>query len=67
MLLELPELAKLFSSVKAITQTHPQCLTFTLHHPDYWLPHRLASYCSVLAHPENEPSQGTGPFMLKNF
>jgi MarR-like DNA-binding transcriptional regulator SgrR of sgrS sRNA len=66
MLLALPELARLFSSVKAISQTHPQCLTFSLHRPDYWLPHRLASYCSVLAHPD-EPEQGTGPFMLKIF
>ena len=66
MLLMLPELARLFSSVKDISQTHPQCLTFTLHRPDYWLAHRLASYCSVLAHPD-EPDQGTGPFMYKIF
>ena len=66
MLLTLPELARLFSSVKEIGQSHPQCLTFTLHRPDYWLPHRLASYCSVLAHPD-EPEQGTGPFMYKIF
>lgn len=66
MLMELPELAKLFSSVATIEQPHPQCLTFTLHRPDFWLPHRLASYCSVLAHPDI-PTQGTGPFMLKIF
>ncbi|MEX3019052.1 SgrR family transcriptional regulator [Kluyvera sp. STS39-E] len=66
MLLDLPELARLFSSVKDIRQTHPQCLTFRLHRPDYWLAHRLASYCSVLAHPD-EPQQGTGPFMYKIF
>lgn len=66
MLFALPELKKLFASVKEITQTHPQCLSFILHRPDHWLPHRLASYCSVLAHPD-DPEQGTGPFMLKIF
>jgi MarR-like DNA-binding transcriptional regulator SgrR of sgrS sRNA len=34
--------------------------------PDYWLPFRLASYCSVLAHPD-DPAIGSGPFRLKRF
>ncbi|KFC08634.1 periplasmic substrate-binding component of an ABC superfamily oligopeptide transporter [Trabulsiella guamensis ATCC 49490] len=66
MLLTLPRMRELFASVKVIEITHAQCLTFTLHHPDYWLPWRLASYCSLLAHPDN-PELGTGPFKLKIF
>lgn len=66
MLLKLPALGKLFSSVERIEITHAQCLTFHLNKPDYWLAHRLASYCSVLAHPENT-ILGTGPFRLKIF
>lgn len=34
-LLTLPALRTLFQSVLCIETTHPQCLTFTLHHPDY--------------------------------
>jgi MarR-like DNA-binding transcriptional regulator SgrR of sgrS sRNA len=60
-LLTLPALRTLFQSVLCIETTHPQCLTFTLHHPDYWLPHRLATYCSRLAHPDH-PTIGSGPF-----
>ncbi len=59
----MPALRKLFQSVLRIDVTHPQCLTFTLHQPDYWLAHRLATYCSRLAHPE-QPMIGTGPFRL---
>lgn len=66
MLLTQPGLRKLFASVRSIEQPHAQCLSFTLHHPDYWLPHRLASYCSVLAHPV-DPAVGSGPFCLKIF
>jgi len=66
MLLTLPALRKLFNSVKQIELTHPQCLTFVLHQPDYWLAHRLASYCSRLAHPE-QPLTGSGPFRLTLF
>ena len=51
LLLELPALRTLFASISRIDVTHAQCLTITLHRPDYWLPFRLASYCSVLAHP----------------
>ncbi len=47
MLLQLPALDQLFISVKRIEVTHPQCLTFFLHRPDYWLAHRLASYCYI--------------------
>lgn len=65
-LLRLPALRKLFASVQSIEMTHAQCLTFHLNKPDYWLAHRLASYCSVLAHPENT-TLGTGPFRLKIF
>lgn len=65
-LLELPALNKLFISVKRIEVTHPQCLTFILHRPDFWLAHRLASYSSHLAHPEH-PFVGTGPFRLTLF
>ena len=66
MLLRLPALDKLFASVQRIDVTHAQCLTFTLVKPDFWLAHRLASYCSVLAHPQNA-TLGTGPFRLKIF
>ncbi|HFZ8993880.1 TPA: SgrR family transcriptional regulator [Citrobacter freundii] len=66
MLLDLPALSKLFISVRRIEVTHPQCLTFFLHRPDYWLAHRLASYCSCLAHP-GQPLTGTGPFRLTLF
>lgn len=65
-LLMLPALRKLFQSVLDIEVTHPQCLTFTLHQPDYWLPHRLAAYCSRLAHPD-QPMTGSGPFRLSVF
>jgi MarR-like DNA-binding transcriptional regulator SgrR of sgrS sRNA len=65
-LLTLPALRKLFQSVSDIEVTHPQCLTFTLHQPDYWLPHRLATYCSRLAHPDL-PVTGSGPFRLSVF
>lgn len=65
-LLTLPALSKLFISVARIEITHPQCLTFLLHRPDYWLAHRLASYCSGLAHPDL-PLIGTGPFRLALF
>ncbi|MBB1200366.1 SgrR family transcriptional regulator [Enterobacteriaceae bacterium 89] len=66
LLLQLPALRKLFSSVERIEVTHAQCLTFILIKPDFWLAHRLASYCSVLAHPDNT-TLGTGPFRLKIF
>ena len=65
-LLMLPALRKLFQSVLDIEVTHPQCLTFTLHQPDDWLPHRLATYCSRLAHPD-QPMTGSGPFRLSVF
>ncbi len=66
LLLELPALRTLFASISRIDVTHAQCLTITLHRPDYWLPFRLASYCSVLAHPD-DPAIGCGPFRLKRF
>ncbi len=62
-LLAIPALRKLFQSVSRIEVTHPQCLTFILHQPDYWLAHRLATYCSRLAHPE-QAMTGSGPFRL---
>ncbi|WP_263753102.1 SgrR family transcriptional regulator [Kosakonia cowanii] len=65
-LLELPALRTLFASVERITLTHPWCITFQLHRPDYWLAHRLASYGSRLAHPAH-PQIGTGPFRLVAF
>ncbi|WP_288726236.1 SgrR family transcriptional regulator [uncultured Enterobacter sp.] len=65
-LLMLPALRKLFQSVLDMEVTHPQSLTFTLHQPDYWLPHRLATYCSRLAHPD-QPMTGSGPFRLSVF
>lgn len=65
-LLALPALRKLFQSVLRIDVTHPQCLTFILHQPDYWLAHRLATYCSRLAHPD-QPMTGSGPFRLSAF
>lgn len=66
MLLQLPALRTLFASISEISVTHSQCLTITLHRADYWLPFRLASYCSVLAHPD-DPAIGSGPFRLKLF
>ncbi len=66
MLLELPALRTLFANINRIDVTHAQCLTITLHRPDYWLPFRLASDGSVLAHPD-EPTVGSGPFRLKLF
>lgn len=66
MLLQLPALRTLFASISEISVTHSQCLTITLHRADYWLPFRLASYCSVLAHPD-DPAIGSGPFRLKRF
>lgn len=65
-LLTLPALRTLFASVARIEVTHAQRLTFTLARPDHWLPHRLATYCSVLAHPDDTQT-GTGPFRLKIF
>lgn len=65
-LLALPDLRKLLNSVQEVAVTHAQCLTFTLHQPDYWLAHRLASYGSRLAHPQ-DPLVGTGPFRLAAF
>ena len=62
-LLAMPALQKLFQSVLRVEVTHPQCLTFMLHRPDYWLAHRLATYCSRLAHPD-QPMTGCGPFRL---
>lgn len=62
-LLALPVLQRLFASVQRTEVTHPQCLTFVLHQPDYWLAHRLASYASRLAHPER-PDIGSGPFRI---
>lgn len=66
MLLTLPPLRKLFASVQRIEATPGQGLTFILSRPDYWLAHRLASYCSLLAHPQ-QPETGTGPFRLQRF
>ncbi|MBM3069695.1 SgrR family transcriptional regulator [Lelliottia sp. RWM.1] len=65
-LFTLPALRQLFNSVQHIEVTHPQCLTFVLHQPDYWLAHRLASYGSRLVHPE-QPFTGSGPFRLTVF
>nr|WP_318382527.1 SgrR family transcriptional regulator [uncultured Enterobacter sp.] len=65
-LLNLADLRKLFYSVARIDVTHAQCLCFTLHQPDFWLAHRLASYGSRLAHPAH-PLIGTGPFRLASF
>lgn len=65
-LFALPALRKLFQSVLRVDVTHPQCLTFTLHQPDYWLAHRLATYCSRLAHPE-QPMTGSGPFRVSVY
>lgn len=62
-LLTLPALRTLFQSVMRIDVTHPRCLTFILHQPDYWLAHRLATYCSRLAHP-HLPTIGCGPFRI---
>lgn len=66
LLLEQPTLRTLFASVKSVEATHSHCLTFTLYRPDFWLAHRLASYASVLAHPQMA-QVGTGPFRLVSF
>lgn len=60
------EIARLFASVANIEVVHALCLRITLHRPDYWLAHRLALYCSRLAHPD-EPTVGCGPFRLARF
>lgn len=65
-LLSQPGMDTLFRSVLRIETTHPQSLTFILHQPDYWLAHRLATYCSRLAHPDY-PVVGSGPFRLSVF
>lgn len=66
MLLAQPSLHRLFASIRHIRVTHAWCLTITLNYPDYWLPWRLASYCSRLAHPQNDHI-GSGPFQLTRF
>lgn len=66
MLLALPAMRRLFVSVKSIELAHTQCIRFVLHAPDYWLAHRLASYCSRLAHPE-DTQVGCGPFRIGSF
>lgn len=65
-LLQLPDLKTLFASVKRIELPHARCLRFVLHQPDYWLAHRLASYCSRLAHPLYDDI-GCGPFRIVSF
>ena len=60
------EIARLFASVAQLEMIHAQCLRIKLHRPDYWLAHRLALYCSRLAHPD-EPEIGCGPFRLARF
>lgn len=66
MLLTLPAMQRLFISVKSIELAHTQCIRFVLHTPDFWLAHRLASYCSRLAHPE-DTQLGCGPFRISSF
>lgn len=66
MLMALPAMRRLFISVKSIELIHTQCLKFVLHSPDHWLPHRLASYCSRLSHPQ-DPQIGCGPFRIVTF
>jgi MarR-like DNA-binding transcriptional regulator SgrR of sgrS sRNA len=66
MLLAMPAMRRLFISVKSIELAHTQCIRFVLHTPDYWLAHRLASYCSRLAHPEDN-QVGGGPFRISSF
>ncbi len=66
MLLALPAMRRLFVSVKTIEQPHARCLRFVLHRPDYWLPWRLASYCSRLAHPE-DTQLGCGAFRIASY
>jgi len=65
-LLQLPDLKPLFASVKSIERPHTGCLRFVLFHPDYWLAHRLASYCSRIAHPQHR-DVGCGPFRIVSF
>lgn len=65
-LLERPALRALFSSVQCVDTPQPWCIRFQLSVPDYWLPWRLASYCSSLAHPDDDQN-GCGPFRLARF
>lgn len=58
-----PLAGALLASVAAIDRPHPLCLRFTLHHPDYWLAHRLANLLCLLPHPQ-QPDIGAGPFRL---
>ncbi|WP_058911558.1 SgrR family transcriptional regulator [Entomohabitans teleogrylli] len=65
-LLTQPAMGRLFASVKKIDIPHPWTLRFLLHRPDRWLAHRLASYCSGLAHPD-DPQTGCGPWRITRF
>ena len=65
-LLQLPVLKELLASVSSIECPHAGCLRFTLSQPDYWLAHRLASYCCSIAHPLY-PDVGCGPFRITCF
>jgi MarR-like DNA-binding transcriptional regulator SgrR of sgrS sRNA len=65
-LMRLPGLNRLFASVRDISTPHAWCIQFALHQPDYWLAWRLASYCSRLAHPDDE-TLGCGPFRIAKF
>lgn len=61
-----PMFSRLFASVAQIDAPHAWCLRFRLHQPDYWLPWRLASFGSRIAHPD-DVRLGCGPFRLSHF
>ncbi|QKJ86180.1 hypothetical protein PMPD1_1215 [Paramixta manurensis] len=65
-ILDSPEGAKLLASVKTIELAHALCLRFTLHYPDQWLAHRLATGECLLPHPVDEEI-GCGPYRLTSF
>ena len=61
-----PQMKQLFASIAKIDAPGAGQVRIRLHQPDYWLPHRLASYCSHLHYP-GEPHTGCGPFRLSLF
>ncbi|MBJ3814823.1 SgrR family transcriptional regulator [Shimwellia pseudoproteus] len=80
-LMQQPAMGQLFASVSGLEAPAPGLVRIRLHRPDYWLPHRLASYCSHLHYPEiaatpgaagspgkpAEPHTGCGPFKISLY
>lgn len=54
---------RLLARVKSLSLPQSMCLRIDLHHPDHWLPWRLATVPCLLTHPE-EQALGSGPWRL---